>query len=91
MMKSYLIIYRLYLPESSYGNLIAYLKTAPLWARPFDSVWFIKAGVEAASIRDGIRSRINTNDKVLVIEVNNTNWGTSNVLKEVTDWMKNNL
>jgi len=90
-MKSYLIAYQLNLPESSYASLLAYLKTAYQWARPCASVWFIKSSLEAGSIRDGIKTRIGPSDKVIVIEVTNVNWGTSNVSKEVTDWMKNNL
>jgi hypothetical protein len=90
-MKSYLIIYQINLPESSYTNLIAYLKTAPQWARPCTNTWIIKSTTDVATLRDGVRDRITKNDKVLVTEITSGNWGTFNVLKEVTDWMKDNL
>lgn len=90
-MKFYLIIYQISLPEASYANLIAYLKTAPQWARPCANTWIIKTTTDVASIRDGVRDRITKNDKVLVTEISSGNWGTFNVSKEVTDWMKNNL
>lgn len=92
-MKSYLITYDLEVPEgySEYSGLWEYLKTFALWARPAQSVWFIKSDLGAGQIRDEIKARLKSNDKVLVIEVTNNNWGTSNVLKVVTDWMKANL
>lgn len=90
-MKSYLIIYQISFPETSYPNLIAYLKTAPQWAKPCANTWIIKTTSDVATIRDGLRDRINKNDKVLVTEIASRNWGTFNVSKEVTDWMKNNL
>lgn len=90
-MKSYLIIYQISLPEASYTNLITYLKTASQWARPSANTWIIKTTSDVATIRDGVRDRIVKTDKVLVIDVSGANWGTFNVTKEVTDWMKNNL
>ena len=90
-MKSYLIVYQLSFPETSYTNLIAYLKTAPKWARPCAFTWFIKTTSDVATIRDGVRDRINAGDRVLVTEVASGNWGTFNVSKDVSDWMKNNL
>lgn len=90
-MKSYLVIYQLSLPETSYANLIAYLKTSPQWARPCANTWIIKTTTDVATIRDGLRDRTTKSDKVLVTEVASGNWGTYNVSKEVTDWLKNNL
>ena len=90
-MKSYLIIYQISGSESNYTSLIAYLKTAPQWARPIPGVWVVKTTSTAALLRDGVKSRIGPNDKVLVTLMPNSDWGTSNISKEVTDWMKNNL
>jgi len=90
-MKSYLIVYQLTLSESAYGSLVAYLKTAPYWARPLPSTWFIKTTTEVSLIRDGIMRRINNNDKVLVMEINKASWATFNISKEVTDWIRGSL
>lgn len=90
-MKSYLIVYQLNAPESAYSDLIAYLKTAAQWARPTESTWLIKADVDVAKVRDGIKERIKPSDRAMVIEVVNNNWATFNVLKPVTDWMKTAL
>jgi len=79
-MKNYIVILNLlFSSDGSYKALISYLKTADYWARPMTNV------------RDGIKSRLNFSDKVIVIEVSGKNWGTSNIEKNVTDWMKLNL
>ncbi len=90
-MKTYLIIYQLSVAESAYANLIAYIKTATYWAKPFNSAWLIKTDVDVAKIRDGLRERIGPNDKIIVIEVPNKNWGSYNISAEVTKWMHNNI
>ncbi|MEK7636972.1 MAG: hypothetical protein AAB402_01090 [Patescibacteria group bacterium] len=90
-MKSFLISYQLSYTENSYPNLIAYLKTASQWARPCANTWIIKTPIDIAQIRDGIRDRIKSVDKVMVIEVPNSNWATFNISKDVTDWMRRNL
>ena len=90
-MKSYLIIYKLAFAEENYPNLLAYLKSATYWARPMTNAWLIKATKNSAEIRDGILSRINKGDQILIIEVPNNNWATSAISKTVTDWMKANL
>lgn len=92
-MKSYLISYDLGPPETyaDYVSLGVYLRTFPQWAKPLLSVWFIKTPLTAGQLRDEIRLRLDNNDKLLVIEVKEGSWGTSNVSKAVTDWMKINL
>jgi len=91
-MKNYIVILNLlFSSDGSYKALISYLKTADYWARPMTNVWFIKTTINAGDLRDGIKSRLNFSDKVIVIEVSGKNWGTSNIEKNVTDWMKLNL
>ena len=91
MKYTYLIILKLAAQEDLYKNLVVFLKTADAWARPMPSVWIIKASKGSAEIRDGIKSRIGTNDSVLVVEISQKGWATSNLTKVVTDWMKNNI
>jgi hypothetical protein len=90
-MKSFLVALQLNYSQTSYGNLIGYLKSAPRWANVFENTWIIKADIKAGALRDGIKERLFQNDRVLVIEVPNNTWGTFNVSKEVTDWMHKNL
>lgn len=92
-MKTFLISYDLGVPEthSSYVVLSNYLKSLYVnWARPVKSVWIIKSDKGAGQIRDDIKLALDANDKLIVVEMSG-NWGTFNVSKEVTDWMKNNI
>lgn len=92
-MKTFLISYDLGVPEthSDYITLANYLKSRyASWARPVKSVWLIKSYDNAAQIRDAIKTVLDAKDKLIIAELSG-NWGTYNVSKEVTDWMKNNL
>jgi hypothetical protein len=92
-MKTFLISYDLGVPEThnDYVALSNYLKSLYiLWARPVKSVWIVKSEKNAGQIRDEIKLVLDSNDKLIVVELLG-NWGTSNISKEVTDWMKNNM
>lgn len=92
-MNIYLISYDLGLPEtySDYRILREHIKTYPNWAKPLQSVWLIKTNRSVSEVRDAIKNLIDSNDKVLVIEVAKSNWASYNLSKEVADWMKENL
>lgn len=92
-MKTFLISYDLGVPEthSDYTVLFNHLKSLySSWARPVKSVWIIKSDKDAEQIRDEIKAVLDSNDKLIVVEMSG-NWGTYNISKEVTDWMKNNI
>lgn len=92
-MNTLLISYDLRIPETSedYKKLIDYIKTLGDWAKPLKSVWIIKTFKSTSDIRDELIQKTDANDGLLVIDVTNRDWATSGILKEVTDWMKNNL
>jgi hypothetical protein len=92
-MKTFLISYDLGVPETSedYKKLIACIKSFGVWAKSLYSVWFIKSDKSSQEIRDKIRKETDSNDKLLVIEVTNSDWATVGMDKEVTDWMHNNI
>ena len=92
-MNTYLISYDLGLPEtySDYKILTQYIKSYSTWAKPLQSVWLIKTEKTLAQVRDEIRTKVDSNDKILVVDVTKNGWATFNISKEVTDWMKNNL
>ena len=91
-MNKYLISYDLGGPETrqDYTNLITYIKNYNHWAKPLKSVWFIATDKDVATVRDELRNLMDSNDKVLVIEVTG-NWGTFGIEKIVTDWMQESL
>jgi len=92
-MKTLLISYDLRVPETSedYKKLIKYIKSFGTWAKPLYSVWLVKTDKTCATVRDEIEKETDSNDRTLVIEVTGADWATTNVDKEVTDWMKKNL
>lgn len=92
-MKKFLISYDLGVPEthSDYTALAIHIKSlCESWARPVKSVWIITTLKDAAQIRDEIKLVLDSNDKLIVVELSG-DWGTYNISKEVTDWMRNNL
>lgn len=91
-MKTYLVSYDLIRPESSpeYTRLINLIKTATNWAKPLESVWFIKTDLSSMDIVNKLRAVIDANDKLLVIEVTN-DWTSFNVSKDVAEWMRKGL
>lgn len=92
-MKTHLISYDLGSPETSedYKKLIKHIKEYSKWAHPLYSVWFIKTERSCAAVRDEAKKFVDKNDKLLVVEVTGADWATSNIDKEVTEWMKKNL
>lgn len=91
-MKTFLISYDL-LNKSifDYAKLIEYIKTYGSWAKPLESFWLIKTDLDIASVRDELKTKTASNDKIIVMDVTNVNWATYNISKEVTDWMENDL
>lgn len=92
-MKTFLISYDLGVPEthSDYAALSKHLKSLyALWARPVKSVWIIKSNKDAAQIRDEIKSVLDLNDKLIIVELSGK-WGTYNISREVIDWMQKNI
>ncbi len=93
MNKIFLISYDLGIPEThaSYRALVSRIKSQyPSWARPVKSVWIIKSENNAEEIRNQIKTVLDSNDKLIVVEMSG-DWGTYNISKEVTDWMKGNI
>ncbi|OGG57658.1 hypothetical protein A2765_05975 [Candidatus Kaiserbacteria bacterium RIFCSPHIGHO2_01_FULL_56_24] len=88
-MNKFLISYDLGGPETrlDYVRLINYIKTYENWAKPLQSVWIILTDQTAEEVRDGIKNHIDSNDKIMIIEVTG-NWATFGIKKEVTDWMQ---
>lgn len=86
-MNTYLISYDLIRPGKDYSQLIAHLKTYSKWARPVESVWLIKDSATAEQIRNAARAHMDTNDKMLVIDVTKRAAAWVNLSLEVSNWI----
>lgn len=75
----------------NYDKLINYLKSHQGWARPVRNSYLVKTSLNAGELRDGIQQHVDSNDAVLVIDISGGNWGSYNISKGVTDWLKKNL
>lgn len=75
----------------NYDSLITYLKSHQSWAKPLKSSFLVKTSLSVGDLRDGIKQRIDTNDEVLVINVDGRSWASFGINSAVTDWMKSNL
>ncbi len=89
-MKTFLISYDL-IGQRDYPELIEAIKQYPFWAKPLESLWLIKTNETAAQVRDYLKSHIDDDDKLFVIDVTGTGWATYNISQRITDWMKSNL
>lgn len=92
-MKTYLISYDLGGPElrNDYSVLVTKIKSLGLgWAKVLQSVWLIRTNHEKEYIMTHLRSVVDINDKIIIMEVTK-DWMSLNLLKEVTGWMHNNI
>lgn len=90
-MKTYLISYDLVSAQYfNYSKLIVAIKTFSYWAKPLESVWFIKTENTSSQIIEYLRQFININDKILVIHVDN-NWTSLRLDSNVVKWMQGGL
>ena len=90
-MKTFLISYDLGVPETSddYRRLINEIKSYPGWAKPLQSVWFIKTVKGVGEVRTHLQKFIDTNDRLLVMDVTASGWSSYNLQQDVVDWLKN--
>lgn len=87
-MKTHLISYDLIGHETaeSYKSLITAIKDCKNWAKPLESTWLVKTELSAVQIRDILRSYLDTNDKLLVVEVA-SDWASISLPEKVVEWM----
>ena len=90
-MNAYLISYDLLRPGKDYTRLHEHLKSYTYWAKPLESVWFLKSGLAVADLRNAIQAYMDSNDKILVVDVTGKAAAWDNLPDDVSTWMKNNL
>ncbi len=77
--------------EELQQNILKEIQSFDMWARVLPYTWILKSPETAGEIRTKLSSSINGDGKILVMRITNTSWATYDILKEVTDWMKQNV
>lgn len=88
-MKNFLVTFSC--NEDSYNQVVNAIKKSPFWARVNPYAWIVQSDGNTVGLRDQIKKDAPGVEKLLVIGIDNANWATSFVSKNVTDWMKENL
>lgn len=89
-MHSYAISYDLIGPNRDYDKIIEAIKSYGTWAHINESLWIVRSNKTSAEIRDHLKQNVDTNDKILVVQLTGVGaW--LNLSSDMSDWLKNNL
>lgn len=75
----------------NYDALITYLQSGDWWAKPLKSSFLVKTSVNVSDLRDGLLKHIDSNDDVLVINVDGKSWASYGLPDEINNWIRDNL
>lgn len=89
-MNTIIINYDLNKPGQNYSDLYQKIKSlGSAWCHPLESTWIVKTNMTYEQVRDSLKSVIDKNDKLLVIDLKgNAAW--HGLDSECSQWLKNN-
>jgi hypothetical protein len=91
-MNSKLIIYQLENNKEDYPLIRTQITSYSKWAKIMDRCWIIKSNKSSSEVRNELSLSIANRGKIFVIDVTEISaWGSYDVDKKVTDWLKENL
>ncbi|MFC7447405.1 hypothetical protein [Rhodococcus daqingensis] len=82
-----MINYDLSAPGRNYTALTEAIKALGRWSHPVESTWIVSSSLTPAQIRDRLRGKLDSNDKLIVAEMSGA-WASTRVSTRVTDWLK---
>lgn len=90
-MHTLLIGYDLNTSGQAYDGLIAMIKSTGNWWHGLDSTWIVKSSHSATSMQNLLRSEIDNNDELLVIDITGDSASWFGFSDEASRWLSNNL
>lgn len=89
-MAYYMISYDLQ-KEKDYDRVFEGIKkiSKDVWCKPLLSAFIIYSEHDWRYVRDFMLAYIDSNDKLFVIKVDKSQWGSWNIPKDVEDWLNN--
>ncbi len=93
MARILLISYDLSAPDTSehYERLIGRIKNLGMWAKPLESFWLVQTDNTVQTVRDDLMASVQSNDRLLVLDITGDGWASLNLSADVVNWMKNHL
>jgi hypothetical protein len=90
-MNTILIGYDLNASGQNYDDLIAAIKGLGTWWHGLDSTWIVKSSLSAADVRDLLRSEIDDNDELLVVDITGDAAAWYGFSDKASQWLIENL
>lgn len=90
-MKTILVSYDLRAPGKDYNRLWEHLRSYGDYIKPLESFWFLRTLYSAKDVKNKVRQYIDTNDRLMVIDVTGDAAAWYGLGDQYSQWIKTNL
>ena len=90
-MSTFLIGYDLDTPGQNYEGLAEQIKSLGAWWHHLDSTWLVKSDLDQVAIRDRLKSVLDSNDELLVVNVSGDAAAWCGFDQRGSKWLRDNL
>lgn len=90
MANNIFISYDLKSPGQDYSKIISEIKTLGPWAKVLESLWFVSTNLSANDILTRLKTKIDRNDSIIIIDAKNNNAAWNNLDNEVSKFIQSN-
>lgn len=87
-LSTFIVGYDLNKADADYADLIETIKSLGPWWHHLDSTWLVKSSLTATAVRDRLKSHIDGNDELLVIDVTGAARAWSGFNDSGSRWLK---
>ncbi|EGR2272139.1 CRISPR-associated protein Cas2 [Vibrio parahaemolyticus] len=88
MANNLFISYDLNSPGQNYDNVIEEIKSLGNWAKVQKSMWYVNANMTATQARDRLKTKIDQNDSIIVIDASNNDAAWYGLSDEVSAFIR---
>lgn len=72
-----------------HSQVIGSIKSKGAWARITSTSWCVKSdSLSTTSLRDDLSRNLTNDDRLIVVDITNSYWGSYCLPSAVTDWLK---
>lgn len=86
-MNNLFISYDLFKPGQHYEQVIEEIKALGSWASVHKSFWYVNSTLSASQALDRVWAKMDSNDKLIVVDATNNNAAWQNLSTEVSNFI----